>query len=176
MSAERRGGHDIFRFDLRQRTLRQLTTHPSDDVEPSYSPGGEQVVFSSSRSGQSQLYVMNADGTDPVRISFGEGRYTTPVWSPRGDLIAFTKQHQGRFMLGVIDADGSGDERILYEGYFVDTPAWSPNGRVILFTRGDAAASGTEYSIWSVDLAGFNLRRLPTQGAASDPAWSPLID
>jgi Periplasmic component of the Tol biopolymer transport system len=119
---------------------------------------------------------MNADGTDPVRISFGEGRYTTPVWSPRGDLIAFTKQHQGRFMLGVIDANGSGEERILYDGYFVDTPAWSPNGRVILFTRGDASRTGTEYSIWSVDLSGFNLRRLPTQGAASDPAWSPLID
>ena len=176
VSAERRGGHDIFRFDLRQRTLRQLTTHPSDDVEPSYSPEGEQVVFSSSRSGQSQLYVMNADGTDPTRISFGEGRYTAPVWSPRGDLIAFTKQHQGRFMLGVIDANGSGEERILYDGYFVDTPAWSPNGRVLLFTRGDASPDGTQYSIWSVDLAGFNLRRLPTQGPASDPAWSPLID
>ena len=176
VSAQRRGDHDIFRFDLRQRTLRQLTTHPADDVEPGFSPSGDQVVFSSSRSGQSQLYVMNADGTDPVRISFGEGRYTTPVWSPRGDLIAFTKQLQGRFMLGVIDANGSGEERILYEGYFVDTPAWSPNGRVILFTRGDASPSGTEYSIWSVDLSGFNLRRLPTQGPASDPAWSPLID
>lgn len=176
VSAERRGGHDIFRFDLRQRTLRQLTTHPADDVEPSYSPGGEQVVFSSARSGQSQLYVMNADGTEPTRISFGEGRYTAPVWSPRGDLIAFTKQHQGRFMLGVIDANGTGEERILYDGYFVDTPAWSPNGRIILFTRGDASPDGTEYSIWSVDLAGFNLRRLPTQGPASDPAWSPLID
>ncbi len=176
VSAERRGGHDLFRFDLRARTLSQLTTHPADDVEPSYSPDGEQVVFSSSRSGQSQLYVMNADGTNPVRITFGEGRYTTPVWSPRGDLIAFTKQLQGRFMLGVVAADGSGEERILYEGFFVDTPAWSPNGRVILFTRGDAAREGTRYSIWSVDLAGFNLRRLPTQGPASDPAWSPLID
>lgn len=176
VSAERRGDHDVFKFDLRLRTLRQLTSHPADDVEPSYSPDGEQVVFSSSRSGQSQLYVMNADGTDPVRISFGEGRYTTPVWSPRGDLVAFTKQHQGRFMLGVIESDGSGEERILYEGYFVDTPAWSPNGRVLLFTRGDADPGGTQYSIWSVDLAGFNLRRLPTQGAASDPAWSPLID
>ncbi|MFW6413271.1 MAG: Tol-Pal system beta propeller repeat protein TolB [Oceanicaulis sp.] len=176
VAAERHGGHDIFRFDMRMRTLRQLTSHPADDVEPSYSPEGDRVVFSSSRSGSSQLYVMNADGTDPVRISFGEGRYMTPVWSPRGDLVAFTKQHQGRFMLGVVEADGSGEERILYDGYFVDTPAWSPNGRVLLFTRGDSNPNGTRYSIWSVDLAGFNLRRLPTQGAASDPAWSPLID
>jgi TolB protein len=176
VSAQRRGDHDIFRYDTRSRTLRQLTNHPADDVEPSYSPDGERVVFSSSRGGESQLYIMNADGTEPTRISFGEGRYTTPVWSPRGDLIAFTKQLGGEFKLGVIRADGSGDERILYEGYFVDTPAWSPNGRVLLFTRGDPARDGTQYSIWSIDLAGFNLRRLPTQGEASDPAWSPLID
>ena len=34
---------------------------------------------------------MNADGSDEQRITFGAGRYATPVWSPRGDLIAFTK-------------------------------------------------------------------------------------
>ena len=176
VSAQRRGGHDIFRFDLRMRTLRQLTTHPADDVEPSYSPDGERIVFSSSRGGNSQLYVMNADGTDPTRITFGEGRYFTPVWSPRGDLIAFTKQHGGLFALGVVRADGSGEERILWEGYFVDTPTWSPNGRVILFTRGERAPGGTQYAIWSIDLAGINLRRMPIQGQSSDPAWSPLID
>ncbi|TGY90465.1 Tol-Pal system protein TolB [Marinicauda algicola] len=176
VSAQRRGGHDIFRFDLRMRTLRQLTTHPADDVEPSYSPDGERIVFSSSRGGNSQLYVMNADGSDPTRITFGEGRYFTPVWSPRGDLIAFTKQHGGLFALGVVRADGSGEERILWEGYFVDTPTWSPNGRVILFTRGERAPGGTQYSIWSIDLAGINLRRMPIQGQSSDPAWSPLID
>jgi len=176
VSAERRSGHDLFKFDLHTRTLRQLTDHPADDVEPSYAPDGGRVVFSSSRGGQSQLYVMGADGADPRRITFGQGRYTTPVWSPRGDLIAFTKQLDDQFMLGVVNADGSGEERILYEGYFVDTPAWSPNGRVLLFTRGDRTLDGATYSIWSVDLAGFNLRRLPTRGPASDPAWSPLID
>ncbi|WP_026353894.1 Tol-Pal system beta propeller repeat protein TolB [Woodsholea maritima] len=176
VSAERQGNHDIFRFDLRTRQLRQLTNSPANDVEPSYSPDGERLVFSSTRGGSSQLYVMSADGGEAQRITFGEGRYTTPVWSPRGDLIAFTKQHQGMFSLGVVRADGSGDERILYEGFFVDTPAWSPNGRVILFTRGERRSDGTRYEIWSVDLAGFNLRRLPTQGQASDPAWSPLIE
>ena len=119
---------------------------------------------------------MAADGSGVRRISFGNGRYATPVWSPRGDLIAFTKQHNGMFSLGVVRADGSGIERILFEGYYVDTPAWSPNGRVILFTRGERRRDGTRYEIWSIDLAGFNLRRLATGSAASDPAWSPLIE
>ncbi|GGE46562.1 protein TolB [Marinicauda pacifica] len=176
VSAMRRGGHDIFGFDLRMRTLRQLTSHPADDVEPSYSPEGDRIVFSSSRGGSSQLYVMDANGGEPTRISFGGGRYTAPVWSPRGDLVAFVKQQGGMFALGVLDADGSGEERILYEGYYVDTPTWSPNGRVILFTRGERSREGTQYSIWSIDLAGINLRRMPIQGQSSDPAWSPLID
>lgn len=176
MSVERRGRHDLYGFDLRTRALRQLTNNPSDDTEPSYSPDGRQIVFASNRSGQPQLYVMNADGSDQRRISFGPGRYTSPVWSPRGDLIAFIKQQGSMFSLGVMRADGTGQERILYDGFFVDTPAWSPNGRLLLFTRGDRSAGGTRYSIWSVDLGGFNLRRLPTQGAASDATWSPLLD
>lgn len=176
VSIETHGGHDIHLFDLRSRGLVRLTDHPADDVEPSFSPDGERIVFSSARGGGSQLYVMNADGSDVHRVSFGEGRYTTPVWSPRGDLIAFTKQSGNQFSLGVVRADGSGIERILYQGYYVDTPAWSPNGRVLLFTRGEARANGTRYEIWSIDLAGFNLRRLATGGMASDPAWSPLIE
>ncbi|MEE2566407.1 Tol-Pal system beta propeller repeat protein TolB [Hyphobacterium marinum] len=175
-SIQRQGGHDIHVFDLRTRQLSRLTDHPSDDVEPSFSPDGRQIVFSSGRGGGSQLYTMNADGSNVQRVSFGGGRYTAPVWSPRGDLIAFVKQDGAQFALGVVRADGSGQERILYEGYFVDTPAWSPNGRVLLFTRGDRTSQGTQYAIWNVDLAGFNLRPAPIRGAASDPAWSPLID
>jgi TolB protein len=176
VSIELQAGHDIHLFDLRSRSLRRLTQHPADDVEPSFAPDGGRIVFSSGRSGGSQLYVMDADGGEAQRISFGEGRYTAPVWSPRGDLIAFVKQRDGQFELGVIDADGSGEERILHRGYYVDTPAWSPNGRVILFTRGERGREGTEYEIWSVDLAGFNLRRMPINGQSSDPAWSPLIE
>jgi TolB protein len=176
VSIETRSGHDIHLCDLRTRNLQRLTQHPADDVEPSFSPDGERIVFSSSRSGGSQLYTMNRDGSNVQRITFGTGLYTTPVWSPRGDLIAFTKQVGSTFSLGVVRADGSGIERILYEGYYVDTPAWSPNGRVLLFTRGEPRSDGTRYEIWSIDLAGFNLRRLATGGMASDPAWSPLIE
>ena len=176
VSVQVSGGHDIHLYDVQSRSLRRLTDHPADDVEPSFAPDGDRIVFSSSRGGGSQLYTMNRDGTNVQRITFGGGRYTTPVWSPRGDLIAFTKQEGGMFALGVVQADGSGRERILYEGYFVDSPAWSPNGRVLLFTRGEPRSDGTRYEIWSIDLAGFNLRRLATGGMASDPAWSPLIE
>jgi TolB protein len=91
-----------------------------------------KIVFNSDRGGQAQLYVMNADGSGVRRISYGGGRYTTPVWSPRGDFIAFTKQTGGEFHIGVMRADG-GDERLLTTSYLDEGPTWAPNGRVLMF-------------------------------------------
>ena len=66
-----------------------------------------------------------ATGGAAKRISFGEGRYSTPVWSPRGDYIAFTKQKGGTFAIGIMKPDGSG-ERILTEGFHNEGPTWAP--------------------------------------------------
>ena len=117
--------------------------------------------------------MMSASGGDAKRISFGDGRYGTPVWSPRGDLIAFTKQANGRFHIGVMRTDGS-EERLLTASFLDEGPTWAPNGRVVMFTRETQGASG-ESALYSVDISGRNLRRLPTNSGASDPAWSPLL-
>ena len=165
------GNSEIYTMDLGTRARQRLTNHPSIDTSPSYSPDGSQIIFNSDRGGSPQLYVMAANGSGQRRISFGEGRYSTPVWSPRGDLIAFTRQSGGRFAIGVMRPDGSG-ERILTESYLDEAPTWSPNGRVIMFFR---EGRGTGARLWSVDLTGRNLRQIPTQTDASDPAWSPLL-
>jgi len=159
-------------MDLRSRQRTRLTNHPAIDTGPSYSPDGQRITFESDRGGSQQIYVMNADGSALRRISFGEGRYGTPVWSPRGDLIAFTRQGGGRFSIGVMRPDGSG-ERILTEAYLDEAPTWSPNGRVIMFFRETHPGAGPR--LWSIDLTGRNLRQIPTQTDASDPAWSPLL-
>ena len=116
---------------------------------------------------------MSAGGGEPQRISGGEGRYGTPVWSPQGDYIAFTKQNKGRFHIGVMRTDGS-EERLLTSSFLDEGPTWSPNGRVIMFTR-ETAGEGGQAQLFSVDVFGRNLRQVPTNGPASDPAWSPLL-
>lgn len=172
MSVERNGNSDIAIMDLRTRKQRRLTTNPGIDTSPSMSPDGRFITFSSDRGGSQQIYTMTAEGANQKRITFKEGRYNTPVWSPRGDLIAFTRQYKGKFYIGVIRPDGTG-ERLLTEAYLDEGPTWSPNGRVIMFFREEYP--GGPVSLWSIDLTGQNLRKVPTPGEASDPAWSPLL-
>jgi TolB protein len=172
-SLERGGNTDIYALSLGGGGLTQLTNAPSIETAPSFSPDGSQIVFESDRSGTPQIYVMPAGGGEGTRISGGEGRYGTPVWSPRGDYIAFTKQNAGRFHIGVMRTDGS-EERLLTASFLDEGPTWAPNGRVLMFTR-ETAGAGGQTSLWSVDITGRNLKQIPTDGPASDPAWSPLL-
>jgi TolB protein len=83
--AEQGGNTDIYTLDLATGRRTRLTSAPSIETAPSFSPDGSQIVFESDRSGTQQLYIMPANGGEARRISFGQGRYGTPVWSPRGD-------------------------------------------------------------------------------------------
>jgi TolB protein len=166
------GSANLYTMDLRSRAVTRLTQSAAIDTGASYSPDGGQIVFESDRGGKQQLYVMSAGGSEPNRISFGDGSYSTPVWSPRGDLIAFTKQSGGQFSIGVMKTDGSG-ERILTTGFHNEGPTWAPNGRVLAFFSQPA---GAEPKLYSIDLTGYNSQPIPTPQAASDPAWSPILE
>ena len=96
LSITRDGNTDIFAINLATGRRIKLTDDPAIDTAPSFSPDGSKIVFESDRGGSQQIYVMEANGGSPRRISFGDGRYATPVWSPRGDLVAFTKINRGK--------------------------------------------------------------------------------
>lgn len=165
------GNTDIFRVSAAgggQST--RLTDTPGIDIGGSYSPDGRQIVFESDRSGSQQCYVMNADGSNQRRISFGGARCATPEWSPRGDQIAFT--NASTFNIAVMSPSGA-NVRTLTNGWQDEAPTWAPNGRVIQFFRTERNTGRT--ALYQVDLTGRNERRLATPVDGSDPAWGPIL-
>jgi len=82
----------------------------------------------------------------------------------------------GEFYIGVMYPDGSG-ERLLASGYLVEAPVWSPNGRVLMFFRQDKGSlfSNASVNLYTIDITGYNERKIVTPADASDPAWSPLL-
>ncbi|MBW4034929.1 MAG: Tol-Pal system protein TolB [Proteobacteria bacterium] len=176
VSVSRGGGAMIVKYDLASHSQTPLTDANSINVTPCYSPDGSKIVFNSDRdgSGDQQLFVMGADGSNVQRISYGSGRYAEPDWSPRGDLIAFTRLGSGGFGIGVMKPDGSG-ERILSQDYLEEGSTFCPNGRVIMFYRQTPLRVGNVSHLVTIGTDGFNERITPTPTNATDPSWGPLL-
>ena len=116
-------GYDVWTVNLDGGGLAQLTNTPGADLGPTWSPDGTRIGFSSerdeaspSRCGagcNSEIYTINADGSDPVRVTFDPARDEMAAWSPDGNQFAFA-----RFVCGLssctdnhlyrINVDGSG--------------------------------------------------------------------
>ena len=90
------------------------------------------------------------------------------------EIEKIDSQIQGDVYTGT---DGKG-ERLLTENYYQEAPSWSPNGRVLIFyreTKTDKDGKGFSAKLWSIDLTGYNERRISTETDASDPSWSSLL-
>ena len=76
-----RGSFDVAVLDLETNQLQRLTSQQGSNENPSWSPNGFHIVFTSTRTGTSQIFTMNRDGSNPRQLT-REGNNTTPKWSP----------------------------------------------------------------------------------------------
>ncbi|MGL9717278.1 MAG: protein TolB [Wolbachia sp.] len=164
------GETNILSLDFSSKRTKKITKSSAISTSPSFSPDQKYMVFSSDISGSQQLYIIDftKKSKKPKRISFGSGKYATPVWSPKGDLIAFTKIQSGKFYIGVMKPDGK-EERLLSEGHKIESPAWLPNGRGIIFTRTESPSNS---KLYLVDLVKKNHKVISTPTNAYLPDWS----
>jgi Tol biopolymer transport system component len=160
--------------------LRNLTdTDDLSESAPAWSPDGRRIAFvACAECTTSDLYVMDADGTNVVRLTDDRFLAGSPAWSPDGAQIAFHKdEHAGDEErwdrdLWVVNADGTGERR-LTDGPTLDGgPAWSPDGTTLAFNRLDGPTESSAIYVVSPD--GSGERRLTDPWLwATSPAWSP---
>jgi Tol biopolymer transport system component len=83
---------DVNVFDVATRTLTPLTAEPANGMYPSWSPDGARIAFMSWRNGRTEIFTMNADGSDQrVLVSIGGYSAIDPRWSPDGSRIVFVR-------------------------------------------------------------------------------------
>jgi uncharacterized repeat protein (TIGR01451 family) len=135
---------------------------------PAAVPGANgTIAFASTRDGNYEVYVMNADGSGQTNLTNDPAADLDPVWSPEGTRIAFT--HDGEVF--VMNADGSGRTNLTNHPAYDFDPTWSPDGTRIAF----ASDRDGFYDIYVMDADGSGQTNLTNLPGFYDfrPAWSP---
>ena len=148
----------------------QVTADPGTEVSAAYSPDGSQIAFVSTRDGNAEIYVANADGSDTRRLTETPGGEDAPVWSRDGRQIYFAGAEQGgRMQIHVMNADGTGRRALTQDPAAVNyQPSVSPDGSHIAFT----STRDGNYEIYLMDADGSNPRNVTeTPGKESAPQW-----
>lgn len=136
-----------------------------DDIDPTWSPDGSMIAFASSRAGERQLFVMNADGTNIRQVTNLDNMGGRSTWSPDGTRLAFYRGPRGDRNIYIVNVDGSSLVQLTDGGDNLG-PSWSPDGNWIAFT---SFRDGNN-EIYLIHPDGTGLTRL-TNSPISD--WQP---
>ncbi len=137
------GNEEVYEMNLAGSDLRKLTTYDGWDTYASVSPDGARIVWrrvlttgESWREGwNSEIFVMNRDGTAIGNLSRHPSFDGYPTWSPDGAHILFSSDRSGTLQLYVMDADGTNVQRLIESSGEDVRPSWSPDGTRIAFNR-----------------------------------------
>jgi TolB protein len=142
---------DIFRADPDGSNLVRLTDTPGYDAEGSYSPDGKQIIFTSFRDGDAEIYIMDADGKNPRRITHAKGYDGGPFFSPDGKKIIYRSDRQQNDMLQLYINNPEGTaERALTRNDAVNWgPYFAPDSRHIVYST--SLQGHRNYEIYAMD-------------------------
>ena len=156
-----------------RHTLLVRATDPTGNTRTStysWTIDSSQIAFMSDRSGNLDIYTMEPDGTNIVRLTTSSAADEDPDWSPNRRQIVFHSERDGNAEIYVMNADGSAQTRLTNHVATDRNPTWSPDGTRIAF---ESFRDGNR-EIYVMNADGSAVRRLTTDPALDfDPAWSP---
>jgi Tol biopolymer transport system component len=157
---------NIWRFEVSNSSGRtsaptRLIASTFYDSSSRYSPDGKKIVFKSNRSGSSEIYVCESDGSNLNKLtSFNGPDNGSPRWSPDGRQIAFDGMAEGNWDIYVINASVGKPRRLTAEATAEVRPSWSHDGQWIYF---GSNRSGT-WQIWKMPAGGGSAVQVTQQG------------
>jgi TolB protein len=177
-----REGFQIRVFSLLLGRMLNFPAVGGTNITPAWSPDGRELSYSSSRTGDPEIWISDASGNLARRITNSRGPDMSPVYNPRtGAQIAWISGRTGLPQLYIMNTDGSSPQRLSTDGNgkpegYATSPSWSPNGQAIAFAwdrkYGPGAPGGQDIYVMEV-ATGKWYQLTHDSGRCDFPSWSP---
>jgi TolB protein len=151
--------------------LRRITFNEAIDTEPTFSPDGKFLLFTSDRGGSVQIYRVSVEGGNAERLTYESGNNFSPRFSPDGKSFVFSHFTGGVFFIAVQDFETK-QVQILTSGGWEKKPSFAPNGKLILFAtevqgRGILATVSSDGRV--------KQKMVAQRGDIREPTWGPFV-
>jgi TolB protein len=167
------GNKEIAVMDWDGNNPLPLTKNGSINLNPDFSPDGREIIFTSYKRGNPDLYRRSLSSTAEVALSSRTGLNFTGTWSPDGSKIALALSKDGDAEIYTLDKDGGHPVRLTINPALDLYPAWSPDGTQIAFVSDRLGKP----QLFVMNADGGGVRRLTTSGSYNvNPRWSPKGD
>jgi len=166
------GNKEVYLMDWDGINVRKLTSNGSINLNPEFSPSGREIIFTSYKKGNPDLFRRELFTGAEARISSASGINITGAFSPEGNRIALAMSKEGNSEIYLINKEGKQLARLTKHPAIDLSPTWSPDGRFISFVSDRFGKP----QIFVMNSDGSDPKRITPTGYNVSPRWSPKGD